>query len=306
MFCEICILSKQKCKPHVSLSHLGDFLPGEKIHSDLCGPVSVESYGSSRYFIVFKDQATSFRKVYFLRFKSEALDKLKDFEAFVFRQTKNKIKVLRSDKGKEYYSKAVLQFTTEKGIIHEFSSAYIHEQNGRAEREIQNLLDCARSMILGKKVNIKLWSEAVKTAAYISNRVITRSLETKSPFEKCFGYAPDIKHMRIFGSTAYLNVPIPQRNKFTTRSRKMMLVGYDEESCNYRLWDKETQRIKISSDVDFYENDDVILDMQVENWMTIKFGDDDEIDKSEPHVECDIKQISDPSENRSDEVVQED
>ena len=168
------------------------------------------------------------------------------------------------------------------------------------------MLDCARSMILGKKVNIKLWSEAVKTAAYILNRVITRSTETKSPFEKCFGYAPDIKHMRIFGSTAYLNVPIPQRNKFTTRSRKMMLVGYDEESCNYRLWDKETQRIKISSDVNFYENDDVILDMQVENWMTIKFGDDDEIDKSEPHVECNIKQISDPSENRSDEVVQED
>ena len=37
-FCEICVISKQTRKPHVSLAHRGDFRRGEKIHTDVVGP----------------------------------------------------------------------------------------------------------------------------------------------------------------------------------------------------------------------------------------------------------------------------
>ena len=55
-------------------------------------------------------------------------------------QTGNKMKVLRSDNGTEYTSEEFNKYTKKRGIIQEFSSPYIHEQNGRAEREIRTIL----------------------------------------------------------------------------------------------------------------------------------------------------------------------
>lgn len=44
--------------------------PGEVIHTDVCGPMSIETPGGSKYFLTFKDDATGYRHVYFLRHKS--------------------------------------------------------------------------------------------------------------------------------------------------------------------------------------------------------------------------------------------
>lgn len=44
---------------------------GEVFHTDVCGPMSVESLGGARFFLMFKDDATSFRYIYFLKHKSD-------------------------------------------------------------------------------------------------------------------------------------------------------------------------------------------------------------------------------------------
>ena len=142
----------------------------------------------------------------------------------------------------------------ERGMIHEFSSPYIHEQNGRAEREIRTIVECARSMLLSKNINRELWTEAIKTACYVLNRVILKHGEKKTPFEKWFNRKPAIKHLRIFGSVAYMHVPKEKLKKFDPKSKRVTVVGYDSESSNYRLWDEEKRKIFISSDVDFNES----------------------------------------------------
>ena len=84
--CETCVTSKQTRKPHVSLNHGRgtQFDRGEKIHTDVCGPINIESPRGTIYFVIFKDDFSGFRKVYFLRFKSEALLKFKVFESFLY------------------------------------------------------------------------------------------------------------------------------------------------------------------------------------------------------------------------------
>ena len=53
--------------------------PGELIHTDLCRPMSVPSVRGCLYFVLFKDDATNFRKVYFRRHKSDTLEHFKTY-----------------------------------------------------------------------------------------------------------------------------------------------------------------------------------------------------------------------------------
>lgn len=48
---------------------------GEKIHSDVCGPMEVEGLHGEKWFVIFKDDATGYRTVYCLRQKCDVLPK---------------------------------------------------------------------------------------------------------------------------------------------------------------------------------------------------------------------------------------
>jgi hypothetical protein len=43
---------------------------GERVHTDVCGPFQ-ESMSGFKYFVLFKDDYTKFRTIYFLKEKSE-------------------------------------------------------------------------------------------------------------------------------------------------------------------------------------------------------------------------------------------
>ena len=51
----------------------------ELVHVDLCGRMSVESLGGSRYFLLFTDYYTRISWIYFLKLKSERFDNFKKF-----------------------------------------------------------------------------------------------------------------------------------------------------------------------------------------------------------------------------------
>lgn len=47
--------------------------PGELLHADLCGKMTNQSLGGAKYYLLIKDDCTSFRFIYFLTHKDEAL-----------------------------------------------------------------------------------------------------------------------------------------------------------------------------------------------------------------------------------------
>ena len=79
-------------------------------------------------------------------------------------QTGNKLKKVRSDNGGEYTPKQFCEYVKNRRINHEFSSPYIHEQNGHSERDLRTIIDCARTMLQDSGISPKLWTEAVNTA----------------------------------------------------------------------------------------------------------------------------------------------
>ena len=94
------------------------------MHSDICGPMQTQSLGGSRYFITFTDDYSCYCRTYFLKSKSEALEKFKELKVSVETESGMKIKALRADRGGEYLSDEFKSFLKKYGIRSEFTAAY--------------------------------------------------------------------------------------------------------------------------------------------------------------------------------------
>src|SRR5260370_28952117 len=135
------------------------------------------------------------------------------------------IKRVRSANGGEYigeFRRELLQH----GIVAETSTPYTPEQNGVAERANSTLVESARSMIHAEGLGQEFWAEAVVTAAYIRNRVVSRSTDGKSPEELWTGKKPTVRHLRVWGCEAYAHIPKEHRSKFDAKAVKCILIGY--------------------------------------------------------------------------------
>jgi hypothetical protein len=65
------------------------------------GPVSVPSLGKFVYYISFIDEFLRNTWIYFLGNKYEVFNRFKEFKALVEKQIEKKIKVLRTDNGRD-------------------------------------------------------------------------------------------------------------------------------------------------------------------------------------------------------------
>lgn len=252
-FCEACQEGKLHRKPFVKREHNKLWKTGEMFHSDVCGPMSTESIGGAKFFLTFKDEATNFRTVYFLRHKSDVYEKFKEFERFINNKFGRSMKVLRTDNGREYCNHQMTQYLKLNGIVMENTAPFSPEQNGKAERDNRTIVESARSMMQAAALPKYLWTEAVNIAVYILNRTIPAQGEAVTPFQKWTGKKPCLSHIRIFGCEAFVHVPKQLRTKFDSKAKKLILVGYQGESNNYRLFDSTTRKVSVARDVAFYE-----------------------------------------------------
>ena len=95
----------------------------------------------------------------------------------------------------------------------------------------------ARCMTFHADLSKSFWSEAVNTATYILNRLPTKAVAEKTPYEIFYGKKPSISYFRVFGCTAHVHVPDQKISKMDSKSKKMIFIGYSSTSKAYRLWD---------------------------------------------------------------------
>jgi hypothetical protein len=252
--CEACIYGKQ-CKFTYNKSlRNGQLTPGHLVYSDVCGPMSQSSVQRAKYFVLFKDAASSYRYVYFIKHKSDVINYFKEFDAIVKNKFGHHVRILHTDNGTEYVNGEFKEYMKKYGIEHECSAPYTPEQNGRAERELRTIVESARSMLYARDVPIYLWAEAINCAVYLLNRTTSSQTPNKSPHEIWTGDKPDLKHVRTFGCTGYVHIPNQLRTKFNKKSKNLILVGYQGNTNNYRMYDLQSKRVTISRNVVFNEN----------------------------------------------------
>ena len=111
----------------------------------------------------------------------------------------------------------------------------------------------ARSMMKAKKMSAELWGEAVTTAVFILNRAPTKALKGKTPFEAWHGLKSNMSFLGTFGCVGHVKNTKPHLDKLEDRSTLMVLLGYEESTKAYRLYDPKRGKVVISRDVVFDE-----------------------------------------------------
>lgn len=225
------------------------------VHTDLSGPKSESSLKGSRYYIAFIDDLTRMCWIYFLRFKTEVAGVFWRFKAWIENQSGCRIQVIRSDNGTEYTSEQFTKFCEEARIEHQFSTPYTPQQNGVSERKNRTIMEMSRCMLHEKDLPKKFWAEAANTAVFLQNRLPTKSVQGKTPFEAWYGYKPLVKNLKVFGCICYTLVPQVKRDKLDKRADPGIFIGYSNFSKAYRVFQPESGKIVISRDVHFAEEE---------------------------------------------------
>lgn len=254
MKCAVCMTSKCVQRPFGNAEHRAKEI-GEIIHTDLCGPMKMQSFGGARYLLTFIDDKSRYVFVYFLKHKDDVFSKFQEFHPMFERQTGKRVKILRSDNGTEFVNKNFDSYLRKNGIIRQLTVPYTPQQNGVAERFNRTLIEMARCMLIGAKLDENMWAEAVYTAAYLRNRSPTKALTKRTPYEEFYGIKPEVSHLKVFGSRA-VALNKRQKTKFAPRGKEYVMVGYSESSKAYRLFDKEKRELIVSRDVYFIEQID--------------------------------------------------
>ena len=251
--CAACQAGKQVGGSHHSKNVMTTSRPLELLHMDLFGPVAYLSIGGSKYGLVIVDDFSRFTWVFFLQDKSETQGTLKRFLRRAQNEFELKVKKIRSDNGSEFKNLQVEEFLEEEGIKHEFSAPYTPQQNGVVERKNRTLIDMARTMLGEFKTPERFWSEAVNTACHAINRVYLHRLLKKTSYELLTGNKPNVSYFRVFGSKCYILVKKGRNSKFAPKAVEGFLLGYDSNTKAYRVFNKSSGLVEVSSDVVFDE-----------------------------------------------------
>lgn len=75
------------------------------------------------------------------------------------------------------------------------------------------------------------------TGTYLHNRTPNSNTNEKTPQELFMTSKPQIDHLRIFGSWAFVHVPAEKRKKLDDRAQKCKFVGYLGGMKGWRFWD---------------------------------------------------------------------
>uniref|UniRef100_A0A2N9GN46 CCHC-type domain-containing protein n=1 Tax=Fagus sylvatica TaxID=28930 RepID=A0A2N9GN46_FAGSY len=163
----------------------------------------------------------------------EASGKLK-----VEKQCGKQIKIVRSDRGGEYYGRYTedgqapgpfAKFLQEHGIVAQYTMPGSPDQNGVAERRNRTLLDMVRS------------------------------------------WKPSLRHMRIWGCPSEVRIYNPQEKKLDPRTISGYFIGYAERSKGYRFYcPSHSTRIVESRNAKFLENDLISGSDQTRNIVSEK------------------------------------
>ena len=117
-------------------------------------------------------------------------------------------------------------------------------------------MEAARSMLSHAGLSNAYWAEAVATATYLRNRMVSSALKSgQTPFELWHGKKPNLKHIRVFGCTVYSHIPDGERRKLDEKAQKLRFIGYTETAGNYKVWDEQKQKCYIRHDIIFNESD---------------------------------------------------
>ena len=215
------------------------------VHSDLM-TVEQMSLGGAKYVVIFTDDFSRYRSVYFMTNKCDTLGKFQDYVSEMRALTGGKmVKAFRSDNGGEYTGNDFKTYCKESGIKQTFSGPHAPQQNGVAERSIGIVEGGTRCNLIQSGLRKGFWAEAMASAVYAINRSPSTALGGDTPYHAFFGKHAKLDHLRPFGCRAYVHVYDEDRKKMDPKAVEGIQMGYHPSNNRcYRVYIPESGSFK--------------------------------------------------------------
>jgi hypothetical protein len=102
---------------------------------------------------------------------------------------------------KEFSEYLKKQGTEQKLTVHDTSA-----HNGVAEWQNQTILERICALLHASELPKNLWGEAACHVVWLMNRVSTKAVEGRTPFEVVFDKKPDLREVREWGEKVFVRV----------------------------------------------------------------------------------------------------
>ncbi|GJY96986.1 putative ribonuclease H-like domain-containing protein [Tanacetum coccineum] len=252
--CVACCKGKQHKASYKAITAVSSISePLQLLHMDLFGPTSIRSIDHKYYCLVITDDYSRFCWVFFLEHKDETYPILKDFINLVENQLNKKVKAIRCDNGTEFKNAHIIELCGSKGIKRDYSNARTPQQNGVAERKNRTLIEAARTMLADSKLPTMFWTEAVRTACYVLNRVLVTSPHNKTPYALLTGNIPSISHFKPFRCHVTILNTSDHLGKFDGKADEGYIVGYSTSNKAYRVYNMPNKRVEETMNLRYLE-----------------------------------------------------
>ncbi|SCZ95619.1 BZ3500_MvSof-1268-A1-R1_C056g00244 [Microbotryum saponariae] len=251
--CNACLSAKGHRLPFPdSDSHSSERLG--LVHSDVLSfPES--SLTGKRYLVTFLDDFSRKLWAYAIGHKSEVFGVFKTWLAEVELETDAKLKVLRTDNGGEYCSRAFTEFCKARGTRRQYSIPRTPQQNGRAERVNRSIVEGVLALLADAHLPKSFWEEAAAYFVYCKNLCEHSALDKATPNFAWQGDRTNASALHPFGCTAWLTVAPELRSKLDPKAVRVLFTGYDLASKAFRFYDTTTKKISLGRNARFLDNE---------------------------------------------------
>nr|GEW15716.1 putative ribonuclease H-like domain-containing protein [Tanacetum cinerariifolium] len=252
--CVACCKGKQHKASYKAINAVSSiYEPLQLLHMDLFGPTSIRSIDNKYYCLVITNGYSRFCWVFFLEHKDATYPILRDFINLIENQLNKKVKAIRCDNGTEFKNAHMIELCGSKGRKREFSNARTPQQNGVAERKNRTLIEAVRTMLADSKLPTMFWTEAIRTACYVLNRVLVTSPRNKTPYALLTGNIPSVGHFKPFKCHVTILNTSDHLGKFDGKADEGYIVGYSASNKAYRVYNVPNKRVEESMNLRFLE-----------------------------------------------------
>jgi hypothetical protein len=91
---------------------------------------------------------------------------------------------------------------------------------------------------------------------YAINRLYLHQILKKTSYELLTGKKPNVSYFRVFGSKFFILVKRGRKSKFAPKAVEGFLLGYDSNTCAYRVFNKSSGLVEVSCNIVFDETND--------------------------------------------------
>jgi hypothetical protein len=174
------------------------------------------------------------------------------------------------DDRREYTLIQLDELAAKLGQLIRRTTLYMPEQNSPSEQSIRTIIERARCATVDQDIPHFLWDEVAKAIVYITNRVTTRVLNGKTPYQcfidNVFGekqeHIPLVSYIRVIGYKTYVLIEKEKRiasEKLAPRAKVGILVGFKGHYI-YRVYIPSKRRVVHTSHCRFDEGQGLITE----------------------------------------------